>query len=102
MKTFLFSLISSCFFCCITAQEVLSTTSLGDPYEIIHIADNGNYARDTHDERLQYIGLWRFTESGRLFDLKIEAVDQFLQQLSDGKYFFWDALILKYRLVEND
>lgn len=103
MKTFLFSLISSCFFCSLTAQEVLSTSSLADPYDIVHLINHGNYAMDTNNERAQYIGTWRYESNGLLFELKVDAADQFLQQFPDGsKYFFWDALILKYRLVEND
>lgn len=102
MKTFLFSLISSCFFCSLTAQEVLSTSSLADPYDIVHLINHGNYAMDTNNERAQYIGLWRYQANGILFELKVEAADQMLEQFPNGsKYYFWDAVTLKYRLVKD-
>ncbi len=73
MKTFLFSLISSCFFCSLTAQEVLSTSSLADPYDIVHLINHGNYAMDTNNERAQYIGTWRYESNGLLFELKVDC-----------------------------
>lgn len=102
MKSFIYSVIISLSFSGLTAQEVLSTTSLADPNHISFIIEHGNYAIDTNHEREQYIGLWRFEENGLLFELKVEAVDQLLQQSADGsRYYFWDAVVLKYRLVEN-
>jgi len=57
---------------------------------------------DTNNERAQYIGLWRYQANGILFELKVEAADQMLEQFPNGsKYYFWDAVTLKYRLVKD-
>src|SRR5690606_35020227 len=73
------------------------------PYDIVHLINHGNYAMDTNNERAQYIGTWRYESNGLLFELKVDAADQFLQQFPDGsKYYFWDVVVLKYRMVQND
>lgn len=91
----------------LASQElpVLSTTSLYNSGE--YHSKNGNYAKDTHNERNQYVGLWEWNQNGVLFQLKIEKMDRVINKieapgLGIRKYDYTDLLILRYRLVKNN
>lgn len=66
----------------------------------------GVYARDTENEREQYLGLWRYETATILFEVKIEKADKLMFMIQDSQdvvsnYCFFDSVIFKYKLVEN-
>ena len=79
---------------------VLSTTSLANPDDDINISVNGNYAKDTNNERDQYVGLWQYNQNGILFQLKIEKADKVINKIED-KYSYCDKIVLRYKLIKN-
>lgn len=85
---------------------VLSTTSLYDEEQQFDHIDSGNYARDTHNERDQYVGLWQYNQNGILFILKIEKMDKVINKREfpgfEPHYNYFDQLTLRYRLVKNN
>jgi hypothetical protein len=90
----------------LASQElpVLSTTSLYNG-EVYH-SENGNYARDTHNERNQYVGLWEYNQNDILFLLKIKKMDKVINKREfpgfEPHYNYFDQLTLRYRLVKNN
>ncbi len=92
---------------CMLAQNlpVLSTTSLANPDEHFLHTYNGNYAKDTANERQQYVGLWEYNQNGILFQLKLDKQDQVINKIEvDGvvsHYNFTDEITVRYRLVKN-
>jgi hypothetical protein len=82
----------------------LSTTSLANSAEDLDNTNNGNYAIDTANERQQYVGIWEYSNSNTLFQIKIEKVDKYFygiyyQGRLQGNYFFMDAVKIKYKIV---
>ena len=92
----------------LASQElpVLSTTSLYDEEQQFDHIDSGNYARDTHNERDRYVGLWQYNQNGILFILKIEKMDKVINKREfpgfEPHYNYFDQLTLRYRLVKNN
>ncbi|TPD73595.1 DUF6705 family protein [Flavobacterium microcysteis] len=85
---------------------VLSTTSLYNEEQQFDHIDSGNYAKDTHNERDQYVGLWQYNQNGILFILKIEKMDKMINKREfpgfQAHYNYFDRLVLRYRLVKNN
>ena len=92
----------------LASQElpVLSTTSLYNEEQQFDHIDSGNYAKDTHNERDQYVGLWQYNQNGILFILKIEKMDKMINKRKfpgfQAHYNYFDRLVLRYRLVKNN
>jgi hypothetical protein len=92
----------------LASQElpVLSTTSLFNEEQQFDHIDSGNYAKDTHNERDQYVGLWQYNQNGILFILKIEKMDKMINKREfpgfQAHYNYFDRLVLRYRLVKNN
>ena len=92
----------------LASQElpVLSTTSLFNEEQQFDHIDSGNYARDTHNERDRYVGLWQYNQNGILFILKIEKMDKVINKREfpgfEPHYNYFDQLTLRYRLVKNN
>jgi hypothetical protein len=84
---------------------VLTTSSLAEPNDDDKITKNGNYAKDTNNERDQYVGLWEYNQNGILFQLKIDKDDKALDKIEyNGEisnYNYCDQIILRYKLVKN-
>jgi len=89
----------------IAQLPVTSTTSFSNPNHESEHGKNGNYAIDTANERNQYVGLWEYNQNGTLFQVKMEKVDQYLNQgVYNGNvinYNYADVIMFKYRLVKN-
>lgn len=92
----------------IAAQQlpILSTTSQFNREQRFNHQENGNYARDTHNERDQYVGLWEYNHNGILFQLKIEKMNKVINKIEapgfETIYNYFDLLILRYRLVKDN
>lgn len=92
----------------IAAQQlpILSTTSQFNREQRFNHQENGNYARDTHNERDQYVGLWEYNQNGILFLLKIEKMNRVINKIEapgfETIYNYFDLLILRYRLVKDN
>ncbi len=107
MKTFIIMLfLMMCQNLISQELPVLSTTSLYDEEQQFDHIDSGNYARDTHNERDQYVGLWQYNQNGILFILKIEKMDKVINKREfpgfEPHYNYFDQLTLRYRLVKNN
>ena len=106
MKNIFITIILVCTINSIFAQyPVLSTTSLAnDPRTDINFSKSGNYARDFTNQRDQYVGLWRYSQNGILFEVKIEKKDKYINKIEyqgQVSYNFMDRVVLKYKLIKN-
>ena len=85
---------------------VLTTTSLSNPSHEDQHSNHGNYAIDTNNDRQQYVGLWRYTSSEIVLDIKITKLDKLCSSTPPPEghtrqYSFMDGVILTYKLVKN-
>ncbi|WP_157486187.1 DUF6705 family protein [Flavobacterium sp. Leaf359] len=107
MKTFIIMLfLTMCQNLVSQELPVLSTTSQFNREQRFNHQENGNYARDTHNERDQYVGLWEYNQNGILFLLKIEKMNRVINKIEapgfETIYNYFDLLILRYRLVKDN
>ncbi|TPD73596.1 DUF6705 family protein [Flavobacterium microcysteis] len=107
MKTFItMSLFAISYNLASQELPVLSTTSLYNVEQRFDHPENGNYAKDTHNERDQYVGPWEYSQNGILFQLKIEKMDQVINKIEvpgfETRYNYSDQLTLRYRLIKNN
>mgnify|MGYP003583459873 CR=1 FL=1 len=92
----------------LASQElpVLSTTSLYNEEQQFDHIDSGNYAKDTHNQRHQYVGLWQYKQNEILFILKVEKMHKMINKREfpgfQAHYNYFDRLVLRYRLVKNN
>lgn len=100
---YLFLLCSSIIY---AQYPVITTTSLSNPSQEDQHTNSGNYAMDTENERQQFVGLWRYTTSDVLFEVKILKLDKLFSSTTppsgfERKYSYMDGVVLTYKLVKN-
>lgn len=75
------------------------------PQSVAHISydyQNGDYIKDTENKLDQYVGTWEYNDGlGNIFTLKLQRVNQFLNDLGGNRYSFSDEIIISYKLVKN-
>ena len=76
------------------------------PQSVVHISYDyqiGDYIKDTENKLDQYVGTWEYNDgSGNIFTLKLQRVNQFLNDLGGNRYSFSDEIIISYKLIKNN
>ena len=76
------------------------------PQSVAHISydyQNGDYIKDTENKLDQYVGTWEYNDgSGNVFTLKLQRVNQFLNDLGGNRYSFSDEIIISYKLIKDN
>ncbi|MDR6967131.1 hypothetical protein J2X31_001138 [Flavobacterium arsenatis] len=83
---------------------VLRTLSYLQKRASSYSPESGDYIKDFQNQLSPYIGTWKYEGNGKIFTLRLQKVNQlfFGQSYSDITYFYFDALVLTYKLQNND
>ncbi|MFA5557446.1 MAG: DUF6705 family protein [Flavobacteriaceae bacterium] len=83
---------------------VIRTLSYSQKRLSTYSPESGDYIKDFQNQLNPYIGTWTYEGNDKIFTIKLQRVNQvFLgQSYSDITYFYFDALVLTYKLQHSN